>query len=232
MTVELDSALPLTAGVRLAFGETGVVARFVGAAGGNESCVYERPAVEHAEMLPAASVAVANSVVVVLVGTVVDTPNAPPPVVEPEPSTVPVHDELPYMVTVELASAVPFTSGVALLLGELGVVVERTGRAGAVVSTVPVQSAELFPPVMRTWNVCDASERPEMDFGLTHDANAPPSIAHSVVVVPPPWTVQVNVAGVGPPLREGLVGPERFATLPSVKDVVATPDVAPVAVTS
>jgi hypothetical protein len=56
------------------------------------------------------------------------------------------------------------------------------GVGGGCVSTVHVHEAGLlrFPAASRasTWNVCEASERPEYDFGLEQGENWPPSSLH------------------------------------------------------
>ena len=58
-TVVLAAALPMTSGVLSLDGEDGLVALAVGAAGAVESSMYVTDVAEHADALPAVSVAVA-----------------------------------------------------------------------------------------------------------------------------------------------------------------------------
>jgi hypothetical protein len=83
--------------------------------------------------LPAASVAVAYTVVVVLSVTLAEMVK-PPPVATPEASTALVQVELVYKRTVLFASAVPEKDGELLLAGDVGETLDTVGRAGAALS--------------------------------------------------------------------------------------------------
>jgi hypothetical protein len=120
------------------------------------------------------------------------------------------------------------TLGELLLAGEAGVVPLTTGAAGGAVSIVHDKSDVLLAPVIRTENEWVPPARPVYVFGLVQLVNDPESSLHSVVVVPPPWTVHVNVAEV---LFVGLDGPDRLWTFASVKLIDTVSPAAPVAVT-
>jgi hypothetical protein len=86
-----------------------------------------------AEVLLAASVAVAQTFVVVLSPT--DTVILKlPEVAAPVPNTLLVQVELVYRRTVEFASAVPENAGELLLAGPAGVTAVQPGAAGGVLS--------------------------------------------------------------------------------------------------
>jgi hypothetical protein len=90
--------------------------------------------VEQDEALPAASVAVAYTVVVVLSVTLAEMVKLPP-VATPEASTALVQVELVYSLTVLLASAVPVKDGELLLAGDTGDTLETVGMPGAALSS-------------------------------------------------------------------------------------------------
>ena len=83
-------------------------------------------------MFPAASVAVALNVVVLPSTTVAVRPGAANAAAVPVAAGVPVQPAVAYSLTVDPASAVPFTTGV--VLGEDGVTLVSTTGTGAVES--------------------------------------------------------------------------------------------------
>ena len=85
-------------------------------------------------MFPAASVAVALNVVVLPSTTVAVRPGAANAAAVPVAAGVPVQPAVEYSFTVDPASAVPFTTGVVLVLGEGGVTLVSTTNDGAVES--------------------------------------------------------------------------------------------------
>ncbi len=87
-------------------------------------------------MLPAASVAVARKVVVLPAATVTVSPEEANAAAVPVAAGVPVHPAVGYSLTVDPASAVPFTTGVVLGLGEAGVMLVRVTSPGALESLV------------------------------------------------------------------------------------------------
>ena len=88
-TFEPAWAVPFTLGALLLAGELGSVSVICGGAGACESSTYGR-AVEHAEALPAASIAVARNRVVVLSATEAVRPGEANWAAEPEATGVPV----------------------------------------------------------------------------------------------------------------------------------------------
>jgi hypothetical protein len=92
---------------------------------------------EQSEVLPAASVAVAQNVVVLFADTVTPIPGEANVEALPLPATADVQVPLVYSVTVEPASALPRMVGVVLVLdGDAGLVPVNVGTAGAVLSCV------------------------------------------------------------------------------------------------
>ena len=75
-TVEPASALPRRRGLLSAPGDPGSLAAICGACGAVESSTYDRPSGAQAEVLPAASVAVAYRVLVLSAATEISTPVA------------------------------------------------------------------------------------------------------------------------------------------------------------
>jgi hypothetical protein len=115
-------------------GESGSVSVKVGVAGAIESSTYVTDVDEQADRLPAASVALARRVVVVLSATVAVSP-APANVAALPPATgVPLQSAVGKMATVVPAGAVPLTSGALSLAGESGSVSVTLGAAGGVSS--------------------------------------------------------------------------------------------------
>jgi hypothetical protein len=86
-------------------------------------------------VLPAASVALALKAVVVLSPTSAGRPGSASSAAVPVASGVPAQAALPYRVTVEPPSAVPFSINWLLLLGEFGSESSSVGAAGAVESS-------------------------------------------------------------------------------------------------
>ncbi len=92
---------------------------------------------EQAEVLPAASVALARKAVVVLLATEAVMPGEAKAAAEPWATEVPaVQPAVLNSFTVEPAAAEPFSSGALSLAGELGSLSVICGAAGAWVSTV------------------------------------------------------------------------------------------------
>jgi hypothetical protein len=116
-------------------GDAGEVDVNVGAAGGVESSTYETEVVEHADSLPAASVAVAYKVVVASLGTVTETPPDANDAAVPLPNAVPPHAEPEYTFTVDPAAADPVTLGLLLFDGDAGETPLTVGAAGGVESS-------------------------------------------------------------------------------------------------
>ena len=85
-------------------------------------------------MLSAWSVAVARNVVVLSWATVTKRPGEPNSAAVPVAAGAPVQSAVVYSVTVDPGSAVPFTAGVVLELGEAGVELVNVGGSGAVES--------------------------------------------------------------------------------------------------
>lgn len=135
-TVEPASAVPLTRGELTVDGEAGSVCDSFGGAGAIESATYVMELAEQAEVLPAASVAVARSVVAVLAATVTGRPGDANSAAVPVAAAVPVHVAVAYSRTVEPGCAVPVTFGVAALAGDPGSVPVIVARPGAVESSV------------------------------------------------------------------------------------------------
>jgi hypothetical protein len=126
----------------------------VGFPGAVESSTYGTLELEQLETLPAASVAVAYTVVVVLSATVAEMVKSPLPFAVPVATTALVQLEFVYSLTVALPSAVPVKEGVLLLAGEAGDTPVTVGRPGATLSctyviallhteTAPVESVAL-----------------------------------------------------------------------------------------
>ena len=132
MTVAFASAVPITLGLLLFDGDAGDVLVIVGVAGGLESSVYATPDAEQAPVLPAASVAFAQYVVVTFDGAVTMIENAPAPVAVPDPATAEVHDPFVNSFTVELPSALPLMVGVVLFDGDVGLTLRPVGAFGAI----------------------------------------------------------------------------------------------------
>jgi hypothetical protein len=109
-------------------------------AGGTESSVYES-ALEHPDVLPAASVMRPAMDVVVFSGTVATIPGLARVAAVPLPIAEPVQVVLAYNVTVEPASAAPSTFGVLSFDGEAGFVDVSDGGL-AIVSFVTDVAAE------------------------------------------------------------------------------------------
>ena len=135
MTVVPPEALPITFGWLSFAGDAGDVDVNVGAGGGVESSVYEAKVVEHADSFPAASVAVAYSVVVASLGTVTETPPDANDAADPLPNAVPPHADPEYTFTVDPAAADPVTLGLLLFDGD-GDTPLTVGAAGGVESSV------------------------------------------------------------------------------------------------
>jgi hypothetical protein len=118
-------------GLLLLAGDTGAELETVGAAGGLESSTYVTELLEQFETLPAASVAVAQNVVVELSATEAEMPAPAKVAAPPVPATALVHALSVYRFTVEPASAEPMTIGPLLLAGEAGDTDVSVGFAGA-----------------------------------------------------------------------------------------------------
>ncbi len=84
--------------------------------------------------MPATSRAVARNVVVLLAGTVTGKPDEANVAAVPVAAGVPEQSPVVNSETVLDGSALPFTDGVRLWLGEVGVVPVSCGRAGATLS--------------------------------------------------------------------------------------------------
>jgi hypothetical protein len=82
-------------------------------------------------VLPAASVAVALNVVVLPNTTVTVRPGEVNAAAVPVATGEPVQPAVEYTFTVDPASAVPFTTGVVLVFGEVGVTLVNVTGAGA-----------------------------------------------------------------------------------------------------
>jgi len=93
---------------------------------------------EQAETLPAASVAVARKLVLVLSATDTLSPGDANVAAPPVAATALVQVEFVYRVTVEPTSALPMTLGELLFAGEAGLVELTVGAAGAVESSTYV----------------------------------------------------------------------------------------------
>jgi hypothetical protein len=91
---------------------------------------------EQAEVLPAGSVAVALNVVVLPSATVAVRPGEVNAAAVPVATGEPVQPAVAYTFTDDPASAVPFTTGVVLVFGEVGVTLVSVTGAGAVESFV------------------------------------------------------------------------------------------------
>ena len=141
---------------------------------------------EHAEVLPAGSVAVARNVVEEVSATATLSPGDARAAAEPVAATAPVHDASVYSRTVEPASAVPLIVGELSLAGESGSVSLSVGGPGAVVSTTHVRVAgvgSVLPAasMARIASVCAPSASAVSNVGDTHAAQAPASSLHSNV---------------------------------------------------
>ena len=90
---------------------------------------------EHADVLPAWSVAVAWNVVEESSVTVTGRPTDAKPSAGPVAAIAPEHNASVYNLTVEPAAAVPLTFGVLLLAGESGSVSVNVGAAVGAEST-------------------------------------------------------------------------------------------------
>jgi hypothetical protein len=148
-TFEPASAVPWTTGDVLGFGEVGVTVVSVTGPGAVESLVYETELIEQPDVFPAASVAVALKTVVLPAATVTVKPVDPKAVAVPVAAGEPVQSEVVYSFTVDPASAVPFTAGVVLGFGDVGVTLRAVTNTGAVESLVYEteldEQAEVFP---------------------------------------------------------------------------------------
>ena len=87
---------------------------------------------EHADVFPAASVAVALKMVVEFAPTVTLRPGDPNTVALPLATAVPEQSEVVYSLTVDPASALPKIVGLALLAGEAGDEPRPVGADGAI----------------------------------------------------------------------------------------------------
>ena len=105
--------------------------------------------VEHADVFPAASVAVAKNVVDESSATLAVSPGESNAAAVPVTATELVHALFVYTFTVDPASAVPFTFGEVSFAGDTGDVDNAVGFAGAVESstkaTESVEHADTFP---------------------------------------------------------------------------------------
>jgi hypothetical protein len=115
--------------------------------------------IEQADVLPAASVAVAWKVVDESSATETESPGKKKLAAEPVPAIEPEQSELVYRFTVEPPSAEPLTSGELSFAGESGSVSVRAGSFGAVESSTYVieleEQLEVLPAasVAVAWNV-------------------------------------------------------------------------------
>lgn len=128
------SAVPVSAGALLLAGDVGAQLRLVGAEGATVSKTYEMPLLEQAETFPAASVAVANTVVPALAAASTGMLKTPLAVATPVPHTAVLQFELVYSLTVLPASAEPDTTNRLLIGGTFGATDVNTGDTGAVMS--------------------------------------------------------------------------------------------------
>jgi hypothetical protein len=115
-------------------GEAGEVASPLGAAGAVESSTYVYAA-EHADGLPAASVAVAVKAVDESAATVTANPGVEKLPAPPVATGAPVQSPDVYRRTVDPASAEPVSSGSVSFAGEPGDESSALGAAGAVESS-------------------------------------------------------------------------------------------------
>ena len=148
-TVDPASAVPLTFGELSFAGDVGDVDNELGFAGAVESSTNVTESVEHCEVFPAASVAVAKNVVELSAATETVKPGLLKFAAVPVAATELVHELFVYTFTVDPASAVPLTFGELSFAGDVGDVDNELGFAGAVESstnvTESVEHADVFP---------------------------------------------------------------------------------------
>jgi multisubunit Na+/H+ antiporter MnhC subunit len=133
LTVEPASAVPVMLGLLLFAGDAGVEPNPLGAVGSVESSTYVYP-IEQAEVLFAASVAVALNVVELSPATDTDRPAAKL-AAEPLATGAPEQSLVVYSFTVEPASAVPVINGLLLFAGDAGAEPNPLGGVGTVESS-------------------------------------------------------------------------------------------------
>jgi hypothetical protein len=133
LTVEPASATPVTSGLLVFAGDAGAEVNPLGATGTVESSTYVYP-LEQADVLFAASVAVALNVVELLSATGTDRPDANP-VALPLVTGAPEQSLVVYSFTVEPASATPLTNGLLLFAGDAGAEPNPLGTVGTVESS-------------------------------------------------------------------------------------------------
>ena len=105
-------------------------------------------AAEHADTLPAASVAVARTAVVLSSITISASPVDPNAAAVPLATALPLQSEVTNNRTVDEASAAPITTGALLLAGDAGTTVTPDGAPGGVESSTyvtPTLHGDTFP---------------------------------------------------------------------------------------